>query len=229
MLKEVVLKDKKDYNKISEGLANANIAYDIEKEVNDITDKGELPPATLLTYLQEKDPYFSMYIDNNGSAIMKYKGRKIFSVVNNVGLVSGAPSKDNMSFTSSIPDLMMNEVSYLMIDEKPGDVFKYNAWAEGDEVVFFIYTVIKPVEPYGIRNTTFQGYEKFKEFFSPQYDKVVLPDDKDYRRTLYWNPDVKTDKDGKATVSFFNNQSCKKMNVSVETVTEKGAMGVYNK
>ncbi len=229
MLKEVVLKDKKDYDRIGEGLANANIAYDIEKEVNDITDKGDLPPATLLTFLQEKDPYFTMYIDNQGLTIMKYKGRKIFSVVNNVGLVSGAPSIDNVTFSSMVPDLMMTEVTDLMIDEKEGDVFKYNAWAEGDEVVFFIYTVIKPVEPYGIRNTTFKGYEKAREFFSPQYDKVLLPDDKDYRRTLYWNPNVRTDKDGKATVSFFNNGSCKKMNVSAETVTEKGAIGVYNK
>jgi hypothetical protein len=229
MLKEVVLKDKKDYNRIGEGLANANIAYDIEKEVNDITDKGELPPATLLTFLQEKDPYFSMYIDNQGSTIMKYKGRKIFSVVNNVGLVSGAPTSDNVTFSSMVPDLMMTEVTDIMIDEKEGDVFKYNVWAEGDEVVFFIYTVIKPVEPYGIRNTTFKGYEKAREFFSPQYDKVLLPDDKDYRRTLYWNPDVRTDKDGKATINFYNNGSCKKMNVSAETVTENGMTGVYNK
>jgi hypothetical protein len=68
-----------------------------------------------------------------------------------------------------------------------------------------------------------------KEFYNPRYDKAMLPDEKDYRRTLYWNPDVKTDKTGKATVAFFNNSTCKSMNVSAETVTSNGIIGVLNK
>lgn len=83
-------------------------------------------------------------------------------------------------------------------------------------------------EPIGVRNTTFKGYSYVKEFFNPVYDKAVLPIVNDFRRTLYWNPDVKSDKEGKATINFYNNSSCKVMNVSAETVTAKGMIGSYN-
>ena len=86
----------------------------------------------------------------------------------------------------------------------------------------------RPV-PNGVRSTTFAGYSYSREFFSPEYSRYRLPNDKDYRRTLYWNPDVKTDKDGHAGIMFNNNGSCKSMNISVETVTENGVIGTYNK
>ncbi len=84
-------------------------------------------------------------------------------------------------------------------------------------------------EPVGIRETKQSGYAYTKEFFQPNYDKALLPDEKDYRRTLYWNPDVKTDANGKASISFFNNGSCKAMNVSAEAVTERGVIGTMCK
>lgn len=84
-------------------------------------------------------------------------------------------------------------------------------------------------EPVGTRNTYFSGYSLPSEFFSPQYDKVVLPDDKDYRRTLYWNPDVKTGKDGKVSIEFYNNSASKAIHISAETVTSTGAIGVLRK
>ena len=37
-----------------------------------------------------------------------------------------------------------------------------------------------------------------------------------YRRTLYWNPDVKTDAEGKASIRLFNNGTCRKMEISAE-------------
>lgn len=84
-------------------------------------------------------------------------------------------------------------------------------------------------EPAGIRNTTFMGYSYPKEFYSPYYGQGIVPDPKDYRRTIYWNPDVKTDNQGQATVSFYNNSTCHSMNVSAETVTENGIIGEMNK
>ena len=83
--------------------------------------------------------------------------------------------------------------------------------------------------PAGIRDTKYNGYAYEKEFYSPRYDKVILPDDKDFRRTLYWNPDVKTDKTGKASITFFNNSTCNTLNVCAETVTSNGIIGVLNK
>ena len=39
----------------------------------------------------------------------------------------------------------------------------------------------------------------------PDYRKRDLPDSNDFRRTLYWNPDVLTDENGRASVVFYSN------------------------
>jgi len=46
---------------------------------------------------------------------------------------------------------------------------------------------------------------------------------------LYWNPAVKTDKEGKALIQFYNNSSCKSFSISAETITPQGVMGVLKK
>jgi hypothetical protein len=56
---------------------------------------------------------------------------------------------------------------------------------------------------------------------------ATLPDEKDFRRTLYWNPDVKTDSLGRASVSFYNNGVCKKLSISAEGLTNKGTVVMY--
>jgi uncharacterized protein YfaS (alpha-2-macroglobulin family) len=83
-------------------------------------------------------------------------------------------------------------------------------------------------EPYGVRNSTIKGYAYTKEFYNPKYDGTILPDTKDYRRTLYWNPDVKTDRNGEATVVFYNNSSSSDIKIDAETVTNKGIIGALN-
>ncbi len=56
------------------------------------------------------------------------------------------------------------------------------------------------------RRWKMKGFSVPDEFYSPDYSKQPLPKD-DYRRTLYWNPTVKLDENGTATVSFYNNSS----------------------
>ena len=80
----------------------------------------------------------------------------------------------------------------------------------------------------GTRKTKFNGYSPVAEFYQPDYSIALLPDEKDYRRTLYWNPNVKTDRDGKAQISFFNNGSSVTISVSAEMVTKEGIIGVLN-
>lgn len=74
----------------------------------------------------------------------------------------------------------------------------------------------------GKRQTTIVGYSEVKEFYSPSYAKGIIKGEKDYRRTLYWNPNVQTDSTGKASVEFYNNSRCKKISVSAEGFTQRG-------
>lgn len=79
----------------------------------------------------------------------------------------------------------------------------------------------------GYRATTLQGYSVPEEFFHVDYSVGVLPDAQDFRRTLYWDPDVKTDSTGRAWVSFYNNSSETRLRISAETLTSDGVPGCY--
>lgn len=80
----------------------------------------------------------------------------------------------------------------------------------------------------GVRHTYFEGYSPVHEFYSPNYSQIPLPDTADYRRTLYWNPDVWTDHQGRASVSFYNNSQTTKLHIRAEGFTRNGEFIVYD-
>lgn len=72
-----------------------------------------------------------------------------------------------------------------------------------------------------------QGISQPDEFYSPDYSKTPLPTQKDFRRTVYWNPDVSTDENGHANVIFYNNSFSKQFVISAEGITKDGTPILY--
>ena len=68
----------------------------------------------------------------------------------------------------------------------------------------------------------FQGLTRPAEFYNPDYDWEPEPDETDYRRTVYWNPQVRTDANGRAHIEFFNNGFSRRLSVSAEGITANG-------
>ena len=77
------------------------------------------------------------------------------------------------------------------------------------------------------RQTTFDGYSPKMEFYAPEYPNGPIEGDVDYRRTIYWNPDVKTDDMGSTEINFYNNSYSRSLNVSVEGMAN-GEFIVYD-
>ena len=77
------------------------------------------------------------------------------------------------------------------------------------------------------REYNIQGFSRPVEFYNPDYSRQALPDVKDYRKTLYWNPDVTTDSEGRASIDFYNNSVAPDFNISVEGITKDGRFVVY--
>lgn len=70
------------------------------------------------------------------------------------------------------------------------------------------------------------GYATPKEFFQPTYDvKQVVQSQPDTRPTLYWNPQVVTDANGKAQVSFFNSDKNPPMEIIIQGTDRLGRFG----
>jgi uncharacterized protein YfaS (alpha-2-macroglobulin family) len=78
----------------------------------------------------------------------------------------------------------------------------------------------------GVITYTPKGYYKAREFYSPQYDNPKTNQKMaDLRSTIYWNPNIITDKDGKASFEYFNADSKGTYRVVVEGIDADGNLG----
>ena len=68
------------------------------------------------------------------------------------------------------------------------------------------------------------GYQTPAEFYSPTYDteEKRRTNTPDYRTTLYWNPVVKLDDLGQATVEFYTTDAPADYDISIEGVSQSG-------
>jgi hypothetical protein len=66
------------------------------------------------------------------------------------------------------------------------------------------------------------GYSAAREFYNPVHtDKNETPDK---RPTLYWNPDVQPGSNGKAVISFYNDDVARKFKVVVQGIDKNGKL-----
>ena len=77
----------------------------------------------------------------------------------------------------------------------------------------------------GILPITVQGYYKAREFYSPKYDNNTTTLHPDLRSTIYWKPELTTDKDGNASFDFYNADGTGYYRVVIEGIDEKGNIG----
>ena len=72
------------------------------------------------------------------------------------------------------------------------------------------------------RVSTVTGYSEPYSFYSPEYPDGPILGDVDYRRTLYWNPNVITNENGQATVELYNNSITGSFSISAAGITAGG-------
>ena len=77
---------------------------------------------------------------------------------------------------------------------------------------------------YRDRRYIMDGIAYPEEFYSPDYSNAKPSKPKDYRRTLYWNPNVKLDAAGKFSTTIYNNCRETRVTVSAAGVDAGGQM-----
>jgi hypothetical protein len=79
----------------------------------------------------------------------------------------------------------------------------------------------KPMNTYfsGVITVPFKGFTPHAPSIPPKYSAATpLPD---MRETIYWNPNIITDKDGLATIEYLNNDAKGTYRVVVEGIDEE--------
>ncbi|MBQ9656249.1 MAG: hypothetical protein IJV38_09555 [Prevotella sp.] len=99
----------------------------------------------------------------------------------------------------------------------PGVLFIF--LKDGSEIVHS-----KAGRPLSMATVQQLGYEQPVEFYSPQYPDPAQKTRPDHRTTLYWNPAVKTDADGHATIHFYTSDVSKRYLITLEGVSDNGTV-----
>lgn len=67
------------------------------------------------------------------------------------------------------------------------------------------------------------GFASSNDFMSPDYSRQTLPrNNYDARTTLYWNPNVMTNRRGRAKIGFYNSDDARNLQICIEGVTNDG-------
>lgn len=81
-------------------------------------------------------------------------------------------------------------------------------------------------DPIGINQVKYPGFYQAREFYSPRYD---VKDNRHYfedkRTTLFWEPMVVTDENGRAAVAFFTADVASRYRIVIEGITPDGYPG----
>ena len=242
VLQNVTVKAKKRYfvnddwrwKNEAYGRQYATLYYDIDKELEKILDRGE-PEPTIFEFLAKNNRQF----DNpeciglpagpggaHGHSMpplgewwsggMTYNNHAIRWIVDNgesqcVGLYTNTNYAAGDYF---FPMFMSDIKSLYIVPADPRDVENVS------RIYLYTHRKFSTESNKGLRRTYFQGFNQASTFKTEDYN--VIPPMADFRRTIWWQPDITTDAEGKAKVEFFNNSTCEEMYISVEGMTQDG-------
>lgn len=239
LLGDVVVKSKQhfDYNvstKISEKSIDAY--YDVRRTLDELRDNGKV----VSTIPELMEMISSQFYWNHSDDSYSYRQKPICFVMDNKILsnVEVSMMLTEVDGLSSIiisngigglsEDIIQNSKKSDMSDSIGVDVSKLDKYC-----IFYLIPVPhrdvmnkSQASPLGTRQTLMQGYSVEYESYSPAYPNRELYMDKvDKRRTLYWNPSLMTDRNGKAIIKCYNNQYSTPLVIDVETLGSDGQIG----
>ena len=204
--------------------------YDIIEELDKYLDRGDAIP-NIFEWLVSVNPQFEYepeLVRPNESAGGKvsesagegdhfeevphltFRGREVAIVVDNDKQANGRLPKKH--------SWMMHEFRSMAIVEnieRANNITRFTVGGEAEKEynssniasVVYLFTRDKVPEYYirGTRRAILHGYSLCDDFYSPDYRLSEPPTASDHRRTLFWNPSLTTDKDGKTNVIFYSN------------------------
>ena len=207
--------------------------YDIRQAVDQLRDNGKVV-TTIPEVMEKLNPLF--YWDRKDNSCT-YRQKPICYIM------------DNKILSSTEVNMMLTEIDGLasiIISKGTGgvddEIIQNTKMSNSNDVdvseldkysIFYLiplprHDVLNKHETaaLGTRQTVMQGYTPALEYYSPAYpDKELYMDKADKRRTLYWNPTVQTDENGKAVIECYNNQYSTPLIIQAETLSNDGKQG----
>lgn len=242
------------------GMRQCDIFYDITREVERCKDSGRDPGYIMdfLAYLDESasvDRNFDPAMDAPDRSIdvgVDYGPTRQEQTAAEMELDQTERNEsDRMLYHNRPATIYVNnetpkvDVSTLLAEEvksvavvrrgaKSGHI-SGNAGSSDDASSWVIYIYEDP-DYYrfrgkkGVERRHIQGYSRPRAFYSPSYRGLDTPEKNDVRRTLFWEPNLKTDGEGRASAVFFTNaRETVSLGVSAHGITQDGRFVDYER
>jgi len=149
-----------------------------------------------------------------------------------------APSQDAIGFFywpgPNYPRIVVNNkvIPYQYLFETYYDLYYSMSLEEVDKIVikhligpnitdvYVIYLTVKPPKESDRIAMNVRGYYEAREFYAPNYE--TTNNKPDLRTTIHWEPNIITNDQGEATLTFYNADPKTKIRLVVEGITENG-------
>jgi len=219
MLQEIVIKAKKtippDARKIY-SRADATIT------AADFANRGALNPLEVL-----QGRVAGVNVTGSGPNVrVNIRGAANFSgPIEPLYVLDGTPVSLDAILSIQVTDLESIDVL------KGASASIYGSQGAGGVLAFFTkrgspnYDYTQEESP-GVVVTKWAGYQAERVFYTPKYDKKPAFDRPDFRSTLIWLPNIQTDENGKANVSFYHSDAVAPAQISVQGLSDNGLSGV---
>lgn len=212
LLKEVVIKDKKEVIKNSNNLNGAGNADQVitykdlqnssgqlwialQMRINGVIFKGGVPYSTRSQSQPMAIMVDGIEVEKDYLSTMTTMDVEAVEVLRTIG-------------TTAMYGFRGSGGVLVITTRRGGDGSVYNRYAPG----------VVTYSP--------KGYYKAREFYSPQYDDPKTNTQmQDLRSTISWHPNIVTDKDGNASISFFNADGKGIYRVVIEGIDAEGDLG----
>lgn len=184
---------------------------------------GTIAGSNLLVGLQGKVPGLRVTesLDAGGFRTVRVQIRGASSLTGNTEpliLVDGVPFPDAQSLISIDPSMV--ERIEVVTSASP----QFGSRGTNGVIAIYLktgYTAQGETKKNFI-SYKIPGYSRTQPFISPDYSTSKDTQTPDFRTTIFWKPDVKTDDAGKASVQFYSADLVTRYRIVVEGVTEKG-------
>lgn len=183
-------------------------------------------------------------IDNGGEAQINLRGEKDEVVLILDGMIlydpvgegkedieKGTEMKEYFAIRSGGVKKILAEIDLAIIDRVEvirnisGNTSEVIKRANGIVAIYTNHGKNKPFElqSEGVTEMWLSGFKAHETFISPNHSK----DDRskfapDLRSTMYWNPQIITNRRGRAKIGFYNSDEARNLQICVEGITEDG-------
>ncbi len=167
-----------------------------------------------------------------GVLVRKKKGRFKVRVLDYVSkmyfkreplyLVDGVPVED----ANVVIELHPDNIRMVTVSRPPAVYQDFGTVGEHGVVAFFTTGFERSLaENSEAKKIEFIGYSFAREYYTPEFGEDASPQVPDFRPLLYWNPNVQTDVNGKASVVLRMSDDVTSWRISAEAITADGSVG----